>query len=430
MFNSHLSHYINLYIDVKRKLGFKFKAQVGLFKMIDKALIEKGETGPGISREFAEFWYTKRPHESDRTRYGRSLLLREFCGFLASSGVITYCPRTPKPPRSNFIPYIFSHNQIKDILEASNTLSYKYRRSEASIQCILSTYLGHKNLDATNGYARLTSEVFPLWLEREKKVSTATRNTRLTALRSFLKFVRYDNIDCLNEIQKIMAIKAKKTLTVTVKYLTTEGVKLLLAQPDTSTPKGRRDLAMMALMYDSGCRVQELADLKVGYISFQNNPTIKIVGKGNKARLVPLINAQIDILKQYMKEHNLLTPEKNDHPLFFNSNGSKFTRQNISYMLINYANKARELHPELIPDTVSPHTLRHSKAMHLLQAGVNIVYIRDILGHATIRTTEIYAKADSKLKREAIEKAYVQLTPDTNAEWDNNSSLLDWLSKF
>ena len=99
-------------------------------------------------------------------------------------------------------------------------------------------------------------------------------------------------------------------------------------------------------------------------------------------------------------------------------------------MLINYANKARELHPELIPDTVSPHTLRHSKAMHLLQAGVNIVYIRDILGHATVRTTEIYAKADSKLKREAIEKAYVQLTPDTNAEWDNNSSLLDWLSKF
>lgn len=125
-----------------------------------------------------------------------------------------------------------------------------------------------------------------------------------------------------------------------------------------------------------------------------------------------------------------LTPEKNDHPLFFNSNGSKFTRQNISYMLSNYANRAKELHPELIPDTISPHTLRHSKAMHLLQAGVNIVYIRDILGHATIRTTEIYAKADSKLKREAIEKAYVQLTPDTNAEWDNNSSLLDWLSKF
>ena len=83
--------------------------------MIDKALIEKGEIGPGISREFAEFWYAKRPNESDRTRYARSLLLREFCGFLASSGVITYCPRTPKPPRSNFIPYIFSHKQIEDI---------------------------------------------------------------------------------------------------------------------------------------------------------------------------------------------------------------------------------------------------------------------------------------------------------------------------
>lgn len=331
---------------------------------------------------------------------------------------------------SEYISKFFSSYLVNERGASKNTIS-SYR--DTLVQLIKFMERVH-NINVNKLQIKhLTAErikEFLFWLEREKKVSTATRNTRLTALHSFLKFVRYDNIDCLNEIQKIMAIKAKKTLTVTVKYLTTEGIKLLLAQPDTSTLKGRRDLAMMALMYDSGCRVQELADLKVGYISFQNNPTIKIVGKGNKARLVPLIDAQIDILKQYMKEHNLLTPEKNDHPLFFNSNGSKFTRQNISYMLSNYANRAKGLHPELIPDTISPHTLRHSKAMHLLQAGVNIVYIRDILGHATIRTTEIYAKADSKLKREAIEKAYVQLTPDTNAEWDNNSSLLDWLSKF
>ena len=97
---------------------------------------------------------------------------------------------------------------------------------------------------------------------------------------------------------------------------------------------------------------------------------------------------------------------------------------------MKYANKARKRDPKLIPDKLSCHSLRHSKAMHLLQAGVNLVYIRDILGHASVQTTEIYARADSKQKREAIEKAYVDVVPKEEPIWGNDKNLLSWLKSF
>lgn len=105
------------------------------------------------------------------------------------------------------------------------------------------------------------------------------------------------------------------------------------------------------------------------------------------------------------------------------------TREGISYILSTYASMARKVSPELIPDRLSCHSLRHSRAMHLLQAGVNLVYIRDILGHASIQTTDIYARADSKAKREALERAYKGLTQDGDLDrgWERNKDLCDWL---
>ena len=130
------------------------------------------------------------------------------------------------------------------------------------------------------------------------------------------------------------------------------------------------------------------------------------------------------------EEPKLMNLERANEPLFFNSRGERFTRQNIAYILIKYANMVRKECPELIPEKISPHIFRHSKAMHLLQAGVNIVYIRDFMGHVSINTTEIYAKADSKMKREAIENAYVKLTDDKVPKWENNENLLSWLENL
>lgn len=176
--------------------------------------------------------------------------------------------------------------------------------------------------------------------------------------------------------------------------------------------------------------VQELIDLIPSMIRLESPSTVKLIGKGNKARIVPLLEDQTKHLLVYMQEKRLLEPSANMSPLFSNNKGEKLTRAGVNYIFKKYAKRARTKNPSLIPEKLSPHCLRHSLAMHLLQAGVNLVYIRDILGHESIQVTEIYAKTDSKLKREAIERAYTDTTPKSTPSWLANDDLLAWLKTF
>jgi site-specific recombinase XerD len=268
------------------------------------------------------------------------------------------------------------------------------------------------------------------WLQQERNCSNTTRNLRLAALHSFFRYVQYQNPEHLHEYQQIMSIRLKKVKQITINYLTTEGIKVLLQQPDITTKKGRRDLALLSLMYDTGARVQELIDLTPAAVHLDKPSTIQITGKGNKTRIVPLLDKQVSILKIYLGENDLLKLQSRFYPLFSNNHHGKFTRPGITCILLKHADKARKQNPTLIPDKLSCHSLRHSKAMHLLQAGVNLVYIRDILGHVSVQTTEIYARADSRQKREAIEKAYIGLAPEVLPLWENNNTLLGWLKSF
>lgn len=271
---------------------------------------------------------------------------------------------------------------------------------------------------------------FMNWLATAQHSSPSTRNCRLAAIRSFCSYVQYEVVGMMEQWQSILSIKCIKTETKALNYLTVEGIKLLLAQPDTTTWKGRRHLAILSLMYDTGARVQELADLKVDSVRISSEPyTIRLFGKGRKARIVPLMKEQVVILRQYMEENNLDDSNKVSYPLFYNSRHEKMTREGITYILSLYADLARKEAPHLIPSRLSCHSLRHSRAMHLLQAGVNIVHIRDILGHVSIQTTDVYARADSKAKREALEKAYTDINPNLNLdrEWERSKDLRDWL---
>jgi site-specific recombinase XerD len=268
------------------------------------------------------------------------------------------------------------------------------------------------------------------WIQRERKCSNATRNSRLAAIHSFYRYLQYESMDYLHECQKILSVRFKKTKHETMVYLTIEGIKLLLQQPDTTTSRGRRDLTLLSLMYDTGARVQETIDLTPSMLRLDKPPTIKILGKGNKARLVPMLDAQTEHLKNYLKENRLNEPFANMYPLFVNSRKQKLTRAGINHIVQKYATMARKENGMIIPESISCHSLRHSKAMHLLQAGVNLVYIRDILGHVSIQTTEIYARADSKQKREALEKAYVNVNPDEEPIWTKDETLVSWLKKF
>lgn len=268
------------------------------------------------------------------------------------------------------------------------------------------------------------------WIETGRHCSVATRNVRLTAIHSFFRYLQFECPDLLLEWQRILDIRVKKTERGTLNYVSLDGIRLLLQMPDQHTRTGRRDIALLSLMYDTGARVQEIADLTPSAVRLAAPSTVKLIGKGKKSRIVPLMDRQIDILSRYMVENKLDSPNANQYPLFPGRRGEKLTRAGISYILGKYARVARVQNASLIPPRLSPHCLRHSKAMHLLQSGVNLVYIRDLLGHVSVQTTEIYARTDSQNKREAIEQAYTDVNPEMKPQWEANPGLIVWLRTF
>lgn len=267
------------------------------------------------------------------------------------------------------------------------------------------------------------------WLETDRNCSISTRNQRLSAIHAFFSYVQYEEPAGIMDFQKIIAIPVKKAPKPVIPHLTPEAMQLLLAQPDKTTTKGRRDLTLLSVLYDSGCRVQELADLKVRDVILDVQAALVITGKGGKTRRVPLMKNTVTLLKRYLVENHLDKPWKSDYPLFVNNQHKKLTKEGIAYIISRYVSMARE-RSTILPERVTPHHFRHSKAMHLLQAGVNLIYIRDFLGHENIKTTEIYAKCDTELKRQAIENAYPDLVDSSLPDWSQDSALLEWLSSL
>lgn len=264
------------------------------------------------------------------------------------------------------------------------------------------------------------------WLEVQRKVSVTTRNQRLAAMKAFAHYVQYRNPEYLENCTDIIAMRPKKHEKPVIPFLTEEELKALLAQPDPSTRHGLRDLTLLSLLYDSGARVQEITDLKLKDIRLTNPAMVTLTGKGRKARQVPLMKETCKLLDAYVRNFNL-NSEPLTSPLFFNQKGQALSRYGITYILKKYVSQA-----ELDSDTrkISPHVLRHTKAMHLLRAGVNMIYIRDFLGHVDISTTEVYARIDAEMKRKVFEEKVPNFTPNTTMPWEEDKDLLQWLTKF
>lgn len=278
----------------------------------------------------------------------------------------------------------------------------------------------------------LTSELlvdFLGWIETNRKCSIATRNQRLAAIHSFFRYVQAEEPDGIFNFQKIVAIPIKKTKKLIVEYLTPEAIQLLLKQPDRHTSRGRRDLTLLSVLYDSGARVQELIDIRVCDIILQSPAVIILTGKGNKVRRVPIMKNTISLLLNYLSENRLDKTWKSEDPLFTNNQHHKLTKEGVAYILAKYVELARKT-SAAIPAKVNVHMLRHSKAMHLLEAGVNLIYIRDFLGHVDLKTTEIYAKANTEMQRKAIENVYPDLVNPDLPDWNKDRDLLSWLSEI
>ena len=257
------------------------------------------------------------------------------------------------------------------------------------------------------------------WLECERGNSISTRNQRLAAIHAFCRYLQTESPGHMAILQKNLCIPFKKYAKPQIGYLSLSEMTEMLTKPDLTTATGRRDLALLSLLYDSGARVSELVELHVRDVRLDEFPTVTLFGKGQKIRHVPIMRKTAELLKKYITENHLDKPEHMDSPLFVNRQKQKLTRAGVTYILKKYCDN----------DAVTPHILRHTKAMHLLQAGINIVYIRDILGHASVETTGVYARADVEMKRKAIENISDKTIPEV-PDWTSDNALMEWLKQL
>ncbi|KTD60350.1 site specific recombinase [Legionella santicrucis] len=271
-------------------------------------------------------------------------------------------------------------------------------------------------------------EAFLDHLEKDRHCTSRTLNHRLTTLHAFFRYIQVEDPIYLLQCQRILAIPLRRFARPEVSYLSKDHLVALLAQPNLEKPAGRRDVVLLSVLYDTGARVQELIDLTVGDVRLETPAQVRILGKGRKIRIVPLMDNTVNLLQSYLHENNLLLPETFDYPLFRNNQGNKLTRVGVNYILQKYERLVREAHPHF-KQRISPHTLRHTKGMHLLQGGVSLDIIRDFLGHVDIKTTEIYAKANLEMKRAAIEKISPAPIPKLPS-WKENKTLLKWLQSL
>ena len=198
-----------------------------------------------------------------------------------------------------------------------------------------------------------------------------------------------------------------------------------LAAIDRSTTDGRRDYALLASMFNTGARVQEIVALRVADLRVESPPHLRLFGKGRKERICPLWSQTADLLRALLVERS---QPRADQPLFVNHRTGPLTRFGVRYILAKYCTQAREAMPTLATKRLHPHSMRHSTAVHLLRSGVDIVTISQWLGHVSITTTNRYTTVDLEMKRKAIEQARpIDHSTATLALWRTDASILTWL---
>ena len=313
--------------------------------------------------------------------------------------------------------YYLSHF-LKEYLVVERNMSSKTIRSyKTTFQMLITYFVEKKNMKLIDiTFENVTKEMildFLNYLEEEKN-SIRTRNQRLAAIHSFYQYCSADEIEHIENIQKILSIKTKKYEKKAQEYLTKEEVQTLLARIDTSTKIGRRNLLVLSLLYDTAARAEEIIHLKLEDIRLEEQLVI-LTGKGNKQRIVPIMENTKKLIIQYLKEKKI-----EQGYLFQNKMKQSMNDRWIRDILKKYESIAKK--------ETTPHTFRRSRATHLLEAGVNILYIQELLGHEDISTTQEYAKVIEKNKIEAIKKVTPNLVEtELLPDWNDDEDLLNQL---
>ena len=262
-------------------------------------------------------------------------------------------------------------------------------------------------------------------------ISPNTHNQRLSALKTFVRYAILEYPAFLLDGQRILAIPSKKRNKHEIIYLEKDAMKALLSVPNRNSIRGRRDLAILAMLYDTGARIQELISIKMKDVRLAKPETVTLLGKGNKNRAVPIMTETAKIVKSYMLDRGFMEQSGNSEIFLFNSaNKAQFTRPGITKILKKHLQAAKAANTEILfPVDIHPHALRASKAIHLLESGVNIIAIRDFLGHVSVSTTQVYLQVNSQVKRDAITQAYPSLVEPV-PDWRSNSDLMTMLKNL
>ena len=268
---------------------------------------------------------------------------------------------------------------------------------------------------------------FLSYLERERKNSIATRNVRLTAIHALFRFVASRNPEHLDLAQHILAIPFKRASQRAIDYLEREEIDVILKAIDRTTLQGIRDYALLATMFNTGARVQEIADLRASDLQLTRPFPVRLFGKGRKERSCPLWPQTAAILRSFSKEKDL--DLRSEACVFLNHRGGPLTRFGIRYILARCLARASRDAPNLCKKRLHPHSVRHSTAVALLKSGNDLSTISHYLGHASPNTTNRYAKVDLEMKRKAI--ARVKPVPrQSRTPWSKDPTVLDWLESL
>lgn len=264
-------------------------------------------------------------------------------------------------------------------------------------------------------------------LEKKRGNEISTRNNRLAALRSFFAFVAAEDPSFSDQCHRICSIPLKRAPVRPIPYLEQHEMLAMLDAPDQSTRSGRRDRALLLFLYNTGARVQELTGVRASDLHLSRPPQVLLRGKGRKERICPFWASTARVLRDLLRENAI--SQSSDDNIFLNTQGEPLTRFGVDYILKKHATAVVKAVPSLARKRVSPHTIRHTTAVHMLNAGVDLNVIRAWLGHVDLRTTSIYAEINLATKRKAIQEC----APTTGkgrrgrSLWKRNADLLAWL---
>lgn len=265
------------------------------------------------------------------------------------------------------------------------------------------------------------------YLEQERGCTPNTRNARLAALKTFFYYLGREVPECLDNSQRINAIPLKKIPHKTIDYLDPDELKAIIDSIDASSRNGIRDKALLMLMYNTGARVQEIVDIKLDDLRLDAASQVKLIGKGKKERVCPIWEDTIEAIKAYI---SVRKPKQADEKhLFLNGRGESITRFGIRYIIKKYTEKAVEKQPSLQSKKISPHTFRHTTAMHLLQAGNELNVVRLWLGHVSLNTTHKYTEINMEMKKEILSKILPPKLKQEKKKWQR-PQILEWLDEL